>query len=231
MNTSDNYDDWTLEQKTQTLEIAVNFITRASTQGNLSELQQLCSVVLERFDAVHGWDFQRLKKHPLEFAAEYGRTTCLQYLVTNNLFDGDGVDRALEKAASKGYWDCMQVLIPLANPKSIGAAMSTAAHQNHWTCVRHILPFVDPLDNKNFQLCLVWSSANKKAEFLAEFYARCNPEAALEYALEHDEGWQSRWSKDEMQMLVEYHSAEQQRKRLEKVVGETLTQSVRKSKM
>jgi len=83
--------------------------------------------VLERFDAIRCWNFQRLKRHSLEFAAEYRRTTCLQYLVVNNLLDDDGVDRALGKAASQGCWDCIEVLILLANPKSIGAAMSVAA--------------------------------------------------------------------------------------------------------
>lgn len=219
--------NWTLEQKTQSLEIAINFITNASVKGNLSELQQLCGVVLERFDP-DSREFRRLKKEPLEWAAEYGRTRCLQYLLATHLFDR--VDRALQNAAKKGYWDCMEALIPFATPKGIGAAMSVAAYQTHWTCVRRILPFVDPTDSENFELCLAWSSAHKHQHFVAAFYTRCNPEVVLENA--RNEGYGSpRWTAEEMQMLAEYHSPKKQRERLNECVGPSPIQSDRKAKM
>lgn len=223
------WDNWTLEQKMQSMEIAVNFITTASVQGNLSELQQLWGAVLERFDpATHSREFRILKNLPVKFAAEYGRTACLQYLLSQNLFNQ--VDTALEEAAKNGHWDCMEAVIPFATVKGIGAAMSMAAHKNHWTCVQQILPFVDPNDSENFELCLVWSSAHKQPKFLAEFYTRCNPEKVLDHTWNERYG-ATRWTAEEMQMLAEYHSPEKQRERLEVCVGDGPTQSDRKAKM
>lgn len=97
--------------------------------------------------------------------------------------------------------------------------------------MRNIFPFVDPEDKDNFETRLVWSSAHKQPQFLPKFYARCNPEAALEHAQENHLGLEPLWTAEEIQMLVEYDSAEQQRNRLEKVVGKTSIQSVRKSNM
>ena len=228
----------TLEQKMQSLETATNFITSACMEGNLENVRTLYAATVERFDLTSdSIEVRRLKTYSLEKAAEYGRTRCLQYLLSLDHFGPTdktvetAAAKALEKAATKGYWDCMEVLIPHAPAKSLGKAMTMAAYTNHWTCVQHILPLVDPTDQENFEVCLLWSSAHKQPQFLAEFYSRCNPEAALEYARGNHPGLEPRWTEDEMQMLVEYHGSLAQRERLVQHVGDFEKSNARKSKI
>lgn len=230
MNTSDNYDDWTLEQKTKTLEIAVNFLTNASVNGNLQEVKDLYTMIVQKFDTtVDTREGRRLKHSPLELAAEKGHHEIVDYLIPLSVFDYK--NEALNKAAKKGHILCAQALIPHCPPEQLSDAMLNAVFTKHWAVADMLLALDPPHSvNNEYELCLIWSSVHRNPQFLSEFYTRCNPERAMERIKEAEERGNG-WSEDEIRMLVDYHSPEGQRQRLVQHVDLAEKHSARKAKI
>ena len=207
------WDDWTLEQKTQSFEIAVNFLTTASLNGNLQEVKDLHTVIAQKFDTTGDTrEGRRLKHSPLEWAAEKGHHEIVDYLIPLSVFDRK--NKALNKAAEKGHTLCAQALIPHCPPEQLSDAMLDAVYTKHWAVADMLLALDPPLSvNNEYELCLIWSSAYRNPQFLSEFYTRCNPQRAMELIKEVEERGNG-WSEDEIRMLVDYHSPEGQRHRL-----------------
>jgi len=217
MNTSDNYDNWTLEQKTQTLEIAVNFITRASTQGNLQDVKELHAMIAEKFDiTVDTSDVHRLQHAPLEAAAEKGHHKIVDYLIPLSVFDHN--NKALRKAAEKGRKLCVQVLIPQYSPEQLSDALLQAVYTRHWVIANMFLALDPPRINDKYELCLIWASAHKNPKFLKRFYTLCNPDRAMELIQKAQERGGG-WCGEQTALLRQYHSPEAQRERLVQQVG------------
>jgi len=211
------WDNWTLEQKTPSLDIAVNFLTTASLNGNLQEVKDLHALIVQKFDTtVDTQDVRRLQHTPLEWAAEKGHYEVVDYLIPLSVFDHRNT--ALNKAAQNGHTVCVHALIPHYSPEALSDAMADAVYKNQWDAADMLLAFDPPNIHNEYELCLIWSSAHNNLAFLKRFYALCNPERALQMMRESEERGHG-WSDEETELLRQYHSPQAQRERLAQQVG------------
>lgn len=210
---------WTLQQKTHSLKTAVDFIAAASQRGDLDEVKDLYALIAPTFDTMGTRDARRLQHMPLEAAAAQGHVEVVEYLIPLSVFDG--TNHALNNAARNGHLNCIQLLASHYPTNMLSVALTEAACANHVDCVMELLKMNPPNWDDDYEVCLIWASANKNQQLLEYFYTRCNPDRALEIS-----DW---WEDEELEMLAHYHSPEGQRERLENIVKSSVDK--RKSKI
>jgi hypothetical protein len=161
-----------------------------------------------------------LRTIPIAGAAAQGHLHVVNHLIPLSVFNG--TNDALNSAARNGHLECLQALIPHCSTSMLSVALTEAACANHVECVMELLKTNPPNLDDDYEVCLIWASANKNTQLLEYFYTRCDPERALVIGPE----W---WEDEDLEMLMDYHSPEGQRERLEHVVGSAMDK--RKSKI
>lgn len=200
---------WTLEQKTHSLESAIDFIVSASAHGDIDELKDLWATVVEKFPCMDTVEEEDLKTRPLQHAAAAGHLAVVNHLIPLSAFNPKS--DALNCATRNGHLECLQALAPHYPPAMLSVALTEAACANHVECVMALLKMDPPNIDDDYEVCLIWASANKNKQLLEYFYIRCNPDRALEIS-----DW---WEDEDLEMLVHYHSPEGQRQRLKEKIG------------
>lgn len=195
---------WTLQDKTHSLKTAMDFIAAASQRGDLEEVQSLWNLVDAKFPTRDAAVEAQLKTIPITVAARQGHTHVVNHLISLSTLDN--TNDALNSAARNGHLECLRVLAPHYPISMLSVALTEAACTNHVDCVHELLAMNPPNIHDDYEVCLIWASANKNKPLLEYFYSRCNPDRALEIS-----EW---WEEDELEMLVHYHSPEGQNERL-----------------
>lgn len=213
------WNKWTLQDKTHSLKTAMDFIAAASQRGDLEEVQSLWNLVDAKFPTRDAAVEARLKTIPITVAAAQGHAHVVNHLISLSTFDN--TNDALNSAARNGHLACLRLLAPHYPTSMLSVALTEAACTNHVDCVHELLAMNPPNIDDDYEVCLIWASSNKNKQLLEYFYTHCNPDRALEIS-----EW---WEDEELEMLVHYHSPEGQRERLEDIVNSSVDK--RKSKI
>ena len=153
MNTTDN---WTIEQKTESLRSSIDFIVSASAYGDMEKLKDLWATVVAKFSCMDTVDEEDLKTRPLQHAATAGRLAVVNYLIPLSVFNSNS--DALNSAARNGHLECLQALAPHYPPAMLSVALTEAACANHVECVMELLKMDPPNIDDDYEVCLIWAS-------------------------------------------------------------------------
>lgn len=112
-------------------------------------------------------------------SAESGDLASLRRILAYAPADAD-FGSALREAASRGFADCVQALIPCCLGNGFGA-LALAAAAGHAECVKLLIPIGDPMAFDSY--CLEWAVENGRAECAKLLIPVSDPKAKNSSAL------------------------------------------------
>jgi len=145
-------------------------------------------------------------------AANNGHVQCVELLIPVSNPKALG-SKALGWAAENGHWECVELLIPVSDPKDRHSdALQVAAHEGHSRCVELLIPVSDPKALNCW--ALRWAAINGYTECVELLYPVSDPVEALNILQKDYPDDYSKWK-----TLYEMIEAERVRNTLNAEIG------------